>query len=232
MANIDRRRTLYRPERHVGPAPMLSGTDERKTMDVWVLTSRIVTFWAPGFILSACGMRDKAVQQAWREKVTLCFIIAVLCAIVAFLTLALPQTLCPASEGNSRADISWNSSRRPDRVGIYGYAYGSDGAGPVRNVDWERLPHGSDITYFFKHSPTPPPCNSPSIRKYAAVTFDHCADGIEKLDGQCSQAVDTRGIADLAIISSIMVLCSICRHISEPIADRFLAIKWIMPFVN
>ncbi|RKP06753.1 chitin synthase-domain-containing protein [Thamnocephalis sphaerospora] len=200
MANLDRRRTLYRPERNVGPAPMLSGADERKTMDVWVLFSRIVTFWAPGMLLSTCGMHDKAVQQAWREKFALCFIIAILCAIVAFLTLALPTTLCPSNVGNSRADVSWGSDNDDSghRVGLYGLAYGTSGATDPPSVTLSSLPQGTDITYMFQHSARPSVCSNAALSKFAAVTFDHCQVNT-KLAGQCTQAVDKDGIAALGL---------------------------------
>ncbi len=60
----------------------------------WVLFSRIVTFWAPPSLLSCFGMHDRLVQQAWREKIALVFIILFLCIIVGFLTFGFRTALC------------------------------------------------------------------------------------------------------------------------------------------
>lgn len=43
-------------------------------------------------------MSDKPVQQAWREKVTLCVIIMLIGGVVAFLTVGFSFLLCPSSE--------------------------------------------------------------------------------------------------------------------------------------
>jgi chitin synthase len=67
----------------------------------WILFSRIVTFWAPSSLLSCFGMHDRLVQQAWREKIALVFIIFILCIVVGFLTFGLQTVFCqkPALEG-------------------------------------------------------------------------------------------------------------------------------------
>jgi len=43
-------------------------------------------------------MPDKQVQQAWREKVTLCAIILMVGGMVAFLTVGFSFLLCPTSQ--------------------------------------------------------------------------------------------------------------------------------------
>ncbi|RHZ50569.1 hypothetical protein Glove_495g30 [Diversispora epigaea] len=61
---------------------------------IWVMFSRCITCWAPSSLLSCFGIKDRSVQQAWREKIALVFIILVLCAIVGFLTFGLNQAFC------------------------------------------------------------------------------------------------------------------------------------------
>ncbi|KAI8058582.1 chitin synthase-domain-containing protein [Syncephalis plumigaleata] len=175
MTSLDRRRTLYRPERNVGPAPMLGGPSERKAFDPWVLFSRIVTFWAPGVLLKACGMPDKAIQQAWREKVALCFIILVLCAIVAFLTLALPSTLCPSTGSNTKAGVTWGAQSKDSNnvVGIKGEAYyASSNTSPIPDLPLTTVKTGLDVTFLFTESARPGTCAT--APNYAAVSFDRC----------------------------------------------------------
>jgi chitin synthase len=76
---------------------MLDGAKERKPLAPWVIFSRVVTFWAPGAILKRVGLPAKDMQQAWREKFALCFIIACIMAVVVFITLFLPIVFCPVS---------------------------------------------------------------------------------------------------------------------------------------
>ncbi|KAI9101814.1 hypothetical protein DFS34DRAFT_567145, partial [Phlyctochytrium arcticum] len=44
------------------------------------------------------GMSDRAVQQAWREKLALCFIILAMCAALGFLTYGFVATVCIAGD--------------------------------------------------------------------------------------------------------------------------------------
>ena len=74
----------------------------RSLFEPWVLISRIVTFWALPPMLKACGLHDKAMQQAWREKITLCVIIACLGGFVAFIIVGLSSVLCPPSQAASQ----------------------------------------------------------------------------------------------------------------------------------
>lgn len=60
----------------------------------WVLTSWILTFFIPSFMMRLMGIKDKQVQQAWREKVTLVIIIVCLCVGVGFLTFGFNATVC------------------------------------------------------------------------------------------------------------------------------------------
>ena len=98
--------------------------DEQKKWSLWRCFARIVTFWAPNIVLKWCGMRDSNVQQAFREKVALCFIILLLCGIVAFLTLGLNMVLCPKGVRNER--ILLRDARRsvdPQYIWAHGKAY-------------------------------------------------------------------------------------------------------------
>ncbi|KAI8048352.1 chitin synthase-domain-containing protein [Gilbertella persicaria] len=67
---------------------------KRKPPTCWVTISWILTWWAPPFMLKTFGIKDKGMQQAWREKVSLVQIIIFLCAIVGFLTFGFNATVC------------------------------------------------------------------------------------------------------------------------------------------
>ncbi|KAL7751572.1 ATP-dependent RNA helicase [Sorochytrium milnesiophthora] len=62
---------------------------------LWVYFARIVTFWAPGILLSKlAGLHAPIVQQAWREKIALCFIILLISGMVAFVTFGFSSLVC------------------------------------------------------------------------------------------------------------------------------------------
>ncbi|PVG02377.1 glycosyltransferase family 2 protein [Serendipita vermifera] len=141
--NLRRAKTLVRPERGVAqaplinpPAPMLSsaGTalpsnsplkSPADSWDAWRIFSLIITFWAPGFLLSSLGqMKDKATRQAWREKIALCFIALVLGGTVGFATVGLDKALCPNSQGFTGSQFArLNSTSSKGLVSIQGYLY-------------------------------------------------------------------------------------------------------------
>ncbi|KAI8807520.1 hypothetical protein BJ742DRAFT_666194, partial [Cladochytrium replicatum] len=60
----------------------------------WKKFSWAVTFWAPGAILSRCGIKQPEVQQAWREKIALCVIILFISGILTFNTIGLRAFAC------------------------------------------------------------------------------------------------------------------------------------------
>ena len=46
-------------------------------------------------VLKLFGIKEKQSRQAWREKVTLCWIAVILGGIVGFATMGLQRALCP-----------------------------------------------------------------------------------------------------------------------------------------
>ncbi|KAJ3259390.1 hypothetical protein HK103_002293 [Boothiomyces macroporosus] len=73
---------------------MLAAEQDSKA-NPWVIFSWIVTCCFPGACLSFCWkMHSPAVQQAWREKVALCFICAVLMVALGFFTFGLNNAIC------------------------------------------------------------------------------------------------------------------------------------------
>ncbi|WVN90063.1 chitin synthase 1 [Cryptococcus depauperatus CBS 7841] len=110
---LRRGKTLTRPERHVAQTPLvappvqtfspsspLPSSSGRWSLDWWRLWSYVTTWWAPPAVLGWFGIKEKQSRQAWREKVTLCWIAVVLGAIVGFVTMGLQRALCPADQAN------------------------------------------------------------------------------------------------------------------------------------
>lgn len=60
----------------------------------------MITFPFPDVTLGWCGLKNAEMKQAWREKITLCFIALLLGGVVGYVTMGLNKTLCP-NGGNS-----------------------------------------------------------------------------------------------------------------------------------
>lgn len=110
---LTRGKTLTRPDRHVAPAPLinpqstaagqaaaLSGS-ATSWFQPWTWYVMLCSFFIPGFLLSACGIKGPLVQRAWREKWALCSICLILGGLVGFFTIGLNSTLCPSSGDNN-----------------------------------------------------------------------------------------------------------------------------------
>lgn len=61
---------------------------------LWNVYCAIITFWCPDFILACFGMKSRAQQRAWREKMGLISIILLIMGIVGFLTFGFTQVVC------------------------------------------------------------------------------------------------------------------------------------------
>ena len=73
---------------------LLRMTQRSHVPDCWILTSWILTWWIPTFFMRLIGIKDKQMQQAWREKVSLVLIILILCISVGFLTFGFNAAVC------------------------------------------------------------------------------------------------------------------------------------------
>ncbi|KAF7782465.1 CAZyme family GT2 [Agaricus bisporus var. burnettii] len=159
-ATVRRAKTLTRPERGVAPVPLINPPAvSSSTPDVaiyngsisWRIFSRIITLWAPDFLLSSIGgMKDSNVRQAWREKIGLCAIIAVLCAAVGFATVGFQKVLCPENANSNARFLDVGAT--PGTLGIQGVMYNVSSARSVNGVDLLRLSQspGLDITTYFQ----------------------------------------------------------------------------------
>ena len=157
QATVRRAKTLTRPERSVAPVPLITpqpiGAADPVTsggFDPWKVFSRIVTFWVPGVLLSSIGgLHDKQKQQAWREKMTLCFIIICLCGTVGFITVGLQNVFCPQNtDGTATRFISVGST--PGFVALGGFVFNSTQSS---NADIQALStklSGQDISNNFQ----------------------------------------------------------------------------------
>ncbi|EPQ25956.1 uncharacterized protein PFL1_06412 [Pseudozyma flocculosa PF-1] len=82
----------------------------------WVRLTWLVTWWIPSFCLSRCGgMKRPDVQMAWREKFTICFLIAFICGVILFYVIVFGRLLCPDY------DKAWTADQLGQHAGTDDY---------------------------------------------------------------------------------------------------------------
>ncbi|KAJ1510293.1 hypothetical protein HMI54_015556 [Coelomomyces lativittatus] len=97
-----------------------------KTRRRWMCATSCVTGWIPSWCLKTCGrMRSPDVQQAWREKVTLCAFIFFLSAVMVFFIAGLGRVICPKSDLLSFQDLAKDSVTT--RFVLHGFVYDTSG---------------------------------------------------------------------------------------------------------
>ncbi|KAL5523985.1 CHS1_2 [Sanghuangporus baumii] len=174
---LRRAKTLTRPERGIAPVPLikpsapLGGTTSAVSSssdsgwDIWTLFTRIITFWAPGVLLSSIGgLKTKPVRQAWREKVALCFVAVCLGGIVGFMTVGMQRVLCPSNSDSNSSKFQRLGSAE-NTVGIQGWTFLASGNTPSSVLNLAHSLPGQDITYLFQRDAANfPACNGLNFR--------------------------------------------------------------------
>ncbi|KAI8820137.1 chitin synthase-domain-containing protein [Fimicolochytrium jonesii] len=101
------------------PKKPLSATRKRWLCCTWSLTWCFLPF-----CLSICGrMKQKDIQMAWREKLALCLIIFLMCAVLLLFIIGLPLVLCPKQNLLSLDEIRVKTTEGDPYVYGYGKAY-------------------------------------------------------------------------------------------------------------
>jgi len=114
----------------------------------WGMLAKACTCFIPNACLVRCGKTDTGIQQAWREKVTLCIIILCVCLISGFFTFGINMIICnnnidkihyrdsPFSIHGVSYDITINNYNSNSRLhSIIGMSSGHDLGPYFLNVD-------------------------------------------------------------------------------------------------
>lgn len=132
--SVKRSKTLTRPDRHVAPAPLIAPppttfsdpsspfpqtpTGPDFSLNWWRIWSYATTWWAPPVVLGWFGIKERQSRQAWREKITLCWIAVVLGGIVGFSTMGLQRVLCPDGEAKDFERLGSNPCKSALKLDI------------------------------------------------------------------------------------------------------------------
>jgi len=175
---IKRKNTLSRPERrssrqqrnlvaHDLPPPTRAGAttlrrqkqhipvQKKQKMSLWECFSKTMTCCICSGCLKSCGgMTTPAVQQAWREKVTLCLICLFIMGIVGFVTFAMQKIACPSNgiQNSVPWAIEQNGSLVIKDKGstlISGIFYRNDALASATGLDIPKSMQNLDLTDMF-----------------------------------------------------------------------------------
>ncbi|KAG0048155.1 hypothetical protein BGZ83_006835 [Gryganskiella cystojenkinii] len=174
-ATLSRGKTLSRPDRFQTPETMFKRRKEDEPASCWVICSRITTCWALPPFMAMCGIHDKQVQQAWREKFTLCFIILLIGGMVAFLTLGFSLLLCPKNQRQgAETFLRVGDTTQGGLFAINGFIYDFTKAKyPTTNFATviRSLAPGGDASNLFHHAENAPNCIG---IKSVVASFKNC----------------------------------------------------------
>ncbi|KAJ3168546.1 Chitin synthase, class 3 [Geranomyces variabilis] len=93
--------------------------------NIWGFVAQAMTCCVPSVLLRKFGhMEEKAVQQAWREKVALCTIITCMCGALGFLTYGFTNTVCTTSNIIGIQDFqAYTTNTYPHQLAVNGIVY-------------------------------------------------------------------------------------------------------------
>ncbi|KAG0224340.1 hypothetical protein BGW42_005176 [Actinomortierella wolfii] len=190
-ATLSRGKTLSRPERYHNPETLFKRRKEDEPASCWVVCSRIVTCWALPPFMRMCGLHDKNMQQAWREKFTLCFIIFMIGATVAFLTMGFTFVLCPTNARQGAQQFNrYGETQFRGLYGIGGYMFkfGDARLLPEGILNLQRITPGTDLTDTWPRGRDAPSCRGLPSR---VAQFNNCDPKAKNTCGDSKRATGT-----------------------------------------
>lgn len=90
----------------------------------WVVLTWLTTWWVPSFVMNhACGMRRADIRMAWREKLTLCGLIFLLCAVMIWFIAFFGRLVCPHQDLYTQSELQAKSDRDNAFIAIRGEVF-------------------------------------------------------------------------------------------------------------
>ncbi|CAO3598523.1 unnamed protein product [Absidia cylindrospora] len=113
----------------------------------WVCMTWLTTWWLPSFVLHYVGgMRRSDIRMAWREKVTLCFFILLLCAAMVWFIAFFGQLVCPHQDLFTQSELQSKSDKDNAYISIRGEVFDLTSFAP-RHWASEVIPASSLFQY-------------------------------------------------------------------------------------
>lgn len=113
----------------------------------WVAVTWMCTWWIPNAVLGKLGgMRRADIRMAWREKLTLCILIFILCAAMIWFICFFGQLLCPHQDLYTQSELQARSSKDNAYVSIRGEVFDLTSFAP-RHWASEVIPPGALFQY-------------------------------------------------------------------------------------
>ncbi|KAI8387999.1 chitin synthase [Radiomyces spectabilis] len=126
------------------PEPKRKTTPSRK---IWLAMTWMSTWWIPSPVLSFCaGMRRADIRLAWREKVTLCVLIFLLCAAMVWFIAFFGQLVCPHQDLFTQSELQAKSNKDNAYITIRGEVFDLTSFAP-RHWASEVIPTGALYQY-------------------------------------------------------------------------------------
>ncbi|KAI8988510.1 chitin synthase [Mycotypha africana] len=118
-----------------------------RSRKLWVILTWLTTWWIPSFIMHyLCGMRRSDIRMAWREKVTLCGLIFLICAAMIWFIAFFGQLVCPHQDLFTQSELQAKSNRDNAYVTIRGEVFDLTSFAP-RHWASEVIPTGVIFQY-------------------------------------------------------------------------------------
>ncbi|KAK4689794.1 chitin synthase, partial [Tremellales sp. Uapishka_1] len=117
----------------------------------WMFLVTLLTWWIPGILLSKLGgMKRPDIRQAWREKLTINFIIWFICGCAIFVIAVLGSVICPTQHVYSASELaSHNYKDNPNNafVAIRGEVFDLSSIAPTHLTAVSVVPTKSVMNY-------------------------------------------------------------------------------------
>ncbi|RCI02657.1 hypothetical protein CU098_009947, partial [Rhizopus stolonifer] len=95
-----------------------------KARGCWLIMTWIMTWWVPSFFLQRmCGMKRADIRMAWREKLTLCCLIFLLCGVMIWFIAFFGQLVCPHIDLYTQSELQAKNDKDNAYIAIRGEVF-------------------------------------------------------------------------------------------------------------
>ncbi|BEJ14553.1 hypothetical protein CspHIS471_0403200 [Cutaneotrichosporon sp. HIS471] len=117
----------------------------------WIYITWMFTWWIPSFLLKSVGrMKRPDVRMAWREKVTICMMIFLVCGTIIFYIIGFGRILCPdMDKAWNRVELATHQGENDYYAAIAGNVYDFSKFWDTDHSDVKSLTTSGDVMMQF-----------------------------------------------------------------------------------